>query len=231
MRAVDTLSVLIPVGFMCACVLSVPVIFGFLGSLHETMQAVADKLGLSYRGPLEERPERTAAGAARGFLRLFEPWRLVGNVAGVFVAVFPLSRGKSTYSVVDASFPRPLGFSLRVGRETLLDALGRAVAGLQDIQTGDQVFDEAMRVQAANSHAAAVLLAHEEVRRRILAAQGLPGSVVVTEKSVRWEKRGTVRDADLYRGVLDLVLPVVHAIVSASPTEATASGAEPSRSS
>jgi hypothetical protein len=226
----DSLSIAVPIGFLCACLLSIPLVAWFLGSLHKAMQSVADELGLSYRGPLEQ-PFGGTATAIRDFLRLFEPWRLVGTVAGVFVAVFPQPRGKMSYTVVEATFPRPVGFSLRIGRETLLDALGKAVAGLQDIQTGDTLFDEWVRVRSADPRAAAKLLGHEELRCRILAAVRFPGSVVVTEKSIRWEKRGTVREAGTYRGVLDIILPVVHAIVNASPTEATASGAVPSRSS
>ena len=47
---------------------------------------------------------------------------------------------------------------------------------------------------------------------RILAALQASPTVIVTEKAVTWEKRGTVERAETYRSAIELVVPVVSAL-------------------
>jgi hypothetical protein len=210
-------GLIVPLVFVALCAVSFLVMSRMLRKMHETMRAIAAELGLSYRGPLEEAPPGAPADSLppagpRGFFRIMAPWRLIGNRSDVFVAIFPESRGKTSYTVVEAYYPEPLPFTMRIGRETALARMGKSLFGLSDIEVGSQRFDEEVRVKGSDPDRVAALLAHADVQERILAALQASPLVSVTERAARWERQGTPTKVEVFRGALDLVVPVAAAI-------------------
>jgi hypothetical protein len=210
-------SLIVALVVAALCALTFLVVSRTLRRLHETMRAIAAELGLSYRGPLEDAspnapPDHLPPAGPRGFFRLLAPWRLVGNRCGVSVAVFPETRGRTSYAVVEASFPAPLPFTMRIGRETALARMGKAVLGLTDIEIGAAAFDKDVRVRGSDPARIVSLLAHADVQDRILAALRASRAVTVTERAARWERQGAPMKAEAYREALDLVAPIARAI-------------------
>lgn len=208
---------IVPLVFVGLCAISFLVMSRMLRRLHEKMRAVAAELGLSYRGPLEDAPagvpsDHLAPAGPRGLFRMLGPWRLVGNRSGVFVAVFPETRGKTSYTVIEAYYPEALPFTVRIGRETALARLGKSVFGMSDIEVGSERFDSEVRVRGSDPARIAGLLAHADVQDRILAALQASRLVTVTERAARWEKQGTPMKAEACREALDLVVPIARAI-------------------
>jgi hypothetical protein len=210
-------SFIVPIIFVALCAISCFAMTRMLRRVHETMRAVAAELGLSYRGPLEDAPpgaptDHLPPAGPRGFFRLMGPWRLVGNRSGVFVAVFPEQRGKTSYAVVEAWWPEPLPFTMRIGRETALARMGKSVFGMSDIEVGSERFDSEVRVKGSDPDRIASLLGHADVQDRILAALQASRAVSITERAARWEKQGTPMKAEVYREALDLVVPIARAV-------------------
>jgi hypothetical protein len=212
----DFISIAFPAVFLVSAVAAIPLMGWILRRLHARMRHVAEELDLSYRGPLESAPEGSAAvEGARRFFRLLEPWRMVGNLEGVFVTISPESKGKQRYSVAEAHFPRPLPFTMLITRETAAGKIGKAVLGLEDIQAGDPQFDKEVRVRGSDSRGIASLLEDRGVRERILAALRASRAVTITEKGASWQQQGLVEDPQAYRDALGLLLPIVQALQAA----------------
>jgi hypothetical protein len=215
--------VIVIVFFVGTTLLSIPMIYRFLRRNRERMRAVADELGFTYHGGDDQLPGAPETGFGQRLLRIMQPWRLTGTRDGVAVAIYLESRGggksRTTYSIVEASFPRPLPFTLRVGRETALTRFGKAVFGIQDIEVGSDRFDTGVRIRTSDPERARRLLADAGVQERILAALDTSATVIVTEKAVIWEKRATVDNAETYRTAIEAVVPVVAALRSADAFE------------
>ncbi len=139
------------------------------------------------------------------------------------MAIYLESRGsgksRTTWSIVEASFPRPLPFTLRVGRETALTRFGKAVFAVQDIEIGSDRFDAGVRIRTSDAERARRLLADAGVQERILAALQASPTVIVTERAAIWEKRATVRNAETYRTAIEAIVPVVAALRNADAFE------------
>jgi hypothetical protein len=215
----DLTTVIVIAIFVGTTLLSIPLIYRMLRRNHERMRAVADELEFTFHGGVDQPPGAPEQGFGQRLLKILQPWRLTGTRDGVAVAIYLESRGggksRTTYSIVEASFPRPLPFTLRVGRETALTRLGKAVFGIQDIEVGSDRFDAEVRIRTSDPERTRRLLADAGVQERILAALEASPTVIVTEKAVTWEKRGTVERAETYRTAIELVVPVVAAMRSA----------------
>jgi hypothetical protein len=213
----DFIAIAFPAVFVVLAAAAIPAMGWILRRLHENMRRIASELGLSYRGPLEaSAPDGAASGqGARRFLRLLEPWRMVGNLSGVFVTVSPESKGKQRYSVAEAHFPRPLPFTMLIGRETAFTKLGMAVLRQEDILSGDAQFDTEARVRGSDGPRIAALLGDQRVRESILAALRVSRAITISEKGASWQQQGLVEDAKRYREALDLLLPIVQALQAA----------------
>lgn len=219
----DPFTIVMIVLFAGTTLLSIPLMLRYQRRTHERMRAVADELGFTYHGPDDQLPGVPAPGIGQRLLRLVRPWRLTGTRDGVAVTIYPEVRGsgrnKTTYSIVEASFPRQLPFTLRVGRETALTRFGKAVFGIQDIEVGSDRFDAGVRIQTSDPERARRLLADAGVQDRILTALQASPATIVTEKAVIWEKHGTVRAAETYQTAIEAVVPVVAALRSADAFE------------
>jgi hypothetical protein len=220
----DLTTVIVIAIFVGTTLLSIPLIYRLMRRNHERMRAVADELGFAFHGGVDQQPGAPEQTFGQRLLKILKPWRLTGTRDGVAVAIYLESRGsgksRTTYSIVEASFPRPLPFTLRVGRETALTRLGKAVFGIQDIEVGSDRFDAEVRIRTSDPERARRLLADAGVQERILAALEASPMVIVTEKAVTWEKRGTVERAETYRTAIEHVAPVVAALRSADAFEA-----------
>jgi hypothetical protein len=220
----DLTTVIVIVIFVGATLLSIPLVYRFMRRNHERMRAVADELGFTFHGGADQPPGAPGQGFGQRLLKILQPWRLAGTRDGVAVAIYLESRGsgksRTTYSIVEASFPRPLPFTLRVGRETALTRLGKAVFGIQDIEVGSGRFDAEVRIRTGDPERARRLLADAGVQERILTALEASPTVIVTEKAVTWEKRGTGENAETYRTAIEHIVPVVVALRSADAFEA-----------
>lgn len=220
----DITSVIIPVIFIGAILVSIPLIYRFLRRHNERMRRVAEELGFSYNGPGAEPPGTPEpASAGQRFLQAMKPWRITGTRDDVAVAIYLETRGggksRTTYSIIEAAFPRPLPFKLRIGKETALARLGKAVFGLHDIEVGVEQFDRAVRVKGGDPARIAHLLSGSGIQDRLLAALEASPTITVTEKAVFWEKRGTGESAETYRQAMDLVVPIVRALKDARAFE------------
>jgi hypothetical protein len=216
----DSTSVYVPIILIGSMLISIPLIYRFLRRHHERMRRVADELGFSYNGPGAEAPGTLdTASPGQRFLQALKPWRITGMRDDVAVAIYLETRGggksSTTYSIVEASFPRPLPFKLRIGRETVLARLGKGVFGLHDIEVGVEQFDAAARVKGSDPDRIRDLLSGTGVQDRIVTALEASPTLTITEKAALWEKRGTGEAAETYRLAMDLVVPIVRALKDA----------------
>jgi hypothetical protein len=197
------------------------VLFFFLGPrrLAGLMRGVADELGFTYHGPGEALPVGAEPTGIRRLLQVLQPWRLTGMHGDVEVAIYLEKRGagrnKTAYSIVEASFPTPLPFTLRLGKETAKVRFGKALFGIQDIEVGIEQFDSAVRIKGSDPDRIRQVLSSAGVQDRILAALEAWPRIAVTETAAHWEKQGTVKDAESYRRAMDLVVPIVRALKDA----------------
>jgi hypothetical protein len=221
----DITSIIVPAIFIGGILVAIPIIRRSLRRHNERMRQVADELGFTFHGAGDETPGATEPNGRQRFMQLIKPWRLTGARDDVAVAIYLESRGsgksRTTYSIVEASFPRPLAFTLRVGRETAMARFGKAVFGLKDIEVGSEQFDAAVRIKGNDPDRIVRVFSSTGVQDRILAALEASPTVTVTEKAALWEKRGTVEKAETYQQAMTLVVPIVRALKDAGAFEPT----------
>jgi hypothetical protein len=189
----------------------------------ERMRRVADELGFTFHGPGEESLGAAEPTGALQVLKSLKPWRLTGMRDDVAVAIYTETRGsgksRTTYSIVEASFPRTLAFSMLVYRESAMARFGKAVFGLKDIEVGSEQFDKAVRIKGTDPDRIARLLSGSGIQDRILTALQASPTISVTSKAALWEKRGWGEKAEIYRQAMDLVVPIVRALKDARAFE------------
>jgi hypothetical protein len=189
----------------------------------ERMRRVADELGFTFHGPGDEPPGEPEPTGAQRLLKDLKPWRVTGTRDDVAVAIYLETRGsgknRTTYSIVEASFPRPLDFTMLVYRESAMAKLGKAVFGLKDIEVGSEQFDKAVRIKGSDPERIARLLSGSGIQDRILTALQASPTISVTSKAALWEKRGTVMKAETYQQAMELVVPIVRALKDARAFE------------
>ncbi len=172
---------------------------------------------------IEEPPGAAEPTGPRRWLQVLKPWRLTGTRDDVAVAIYTETRGsgksRTTYSIVEASFPQPLAFTMLVYRESAMAKFGKAMFGLKDIEVGSEQFDKAVRIKGSDPDRIARLLSGTGVQDRILEALQASPTISVGSKAAFWEKRGTVVKAETYRQAMDLVVPIVRALKDARAFE------------
>ena len=189
----------------------------------ERMRRVADELGFTFHGPGEEAPGAAEPTGAQRLLQSLKAWRVTGTRDDVAIAIYLETRGsgksRTTYSIVEASFPRPLPFGMLIYRESAMAKFGKAVFGLKDIEVGSEQFDKAVRIKGTDSDRIARLLSGSGIQDRILTALQASPTISVTSKAALWEKRGTWVKAETYQQAMDLVVPIVRALKDARAFE------------
>jgi len=189
----------------------------------ERMRSVADELGFTFHGPGEEAPGAAEPAGAQHLLQTLKPWRVTGMRDDVAIAIYLETRGsgksRTTYSIVEASFPRPLPFSMLIYRESAMARFGKAVFGLKDIEVGVEEFDKTVRIKGSDPDRIARLLSGSGIQDRIMAALQASPTISVTSKAALWEKRGWEAKVEIYRQAMDLVVPIVRALKDARAFE------------
>jgi len=144
------------------------------------------------------------ASAAKHLELVFQPSqifsrpRISGIHKGCSVLVTTFSKGsgknQTTYTRFRVSYPHSLDLGLRLTRQGLLSGIGRFF-GTQDIEVGDEGFDDAIVVKGRDPEHVKEFLT---LSRRMRAARFLTtyqGSSI-DDLKVEWERRNVERDAD-----------------------------------
>jgi hypothetical protein len=141
---------------------------------------------------------------------------IAGTADGVEVAVYPESRGSgkssTTYTVVRADYPTPLPFELRVGSEGTFTRLGKALFHLPDVEIGDEAFDRAVRIKAADEAGAKVVLGKPGAQAAVLGLLALSTSASATNAYAQWEEQGRRFDLGKTRERLAAVVAVARTL-------------------
>jgi hypothetical protein len=190
-----------------------------LKKLHEAMAGIATDLGLTYSGAASSSAPGASGGGQGGiqqFLQVFNTWRLEGTRDGVRVASYTETRGsgrsRTTYTIVEAFHPAPLGCGLHLGRENALTKLGESLFNLKDIQVGSPTFDATVRIKGSDPEKVKSLLSSTRIQDAILQAMEKYPSILVQDDRVRFELARTYRTTDEFRPIFDTVISVVKAM-------------------
>jgi hypothetical protein len=142
------------------------------------------------------------ASAAKQLQLVFQPSQLfsrprisgIHNGCSVLVTTFSKGSGKNqtTYTRFRVSYPHSLDLGLRLSRQGLLSGIGKFF-GSQDIEVGDEGFDDAIVVKGRDPERVKDFLT---LSRRMRAARFLTtyqGSCI-DDLKVEWERRHVERD-------------------------------------
>lgn len=186
--------------------------------LHEIMAGIAADLGLRYTGAAAASPEAAAGGQAgfQRYLQVFNTWRLEGTRDGVPVAAYTETRGsgksRTTYTIVEAFHPQPLGCGLHLGRENAFTKLGESLFNLKDIQLGVPHFDDAVRIKGSDPEKVKAVLSSARIQEAILQAMVKFPTITVLDDRVHFELHRTYRTTDEFRPIFDAVTSLAKAI-------------------
>ncbi|HEY3380986.1 MAG TPA: hypothetical protein VGK32_04415 [Vicinamibacterales bacterium] len=183
--------------------------------LLEGMEAVDRTIPTTLRQAAREAREKIPAGLrkwaelpAKGALCI------AGTADGVEVTIYPDSRGSgktnTKYTVVRADYPKPLPFDLRIGSEGVFTRMGKALFGFRDVEIGDEEFDRAARVKAADEAGAKVVLGKPGARDAVLGL--LATSAYATGAYAQWEEQGRHFDPGKTRERMAAVVAVARTL-------------------
>lgn len=153
----------------------------------------------------------------------FSPWSMSGRpdlsgaVDGLGVRVTIEQRGsgnsKKTYTVFRVAYP-DAGIDIGIGPETAFHRMGKWF-GVQDVEVGDPLFDEAFVV--AGDPSSVVVWLTEGRRLAILRlAEGFPG-VKIDRSTVSWERRDAMKNGDELIRTLRRLASATHLIAGSAP--------------
>ena len=165
------------------------------------------------------------ARTARTLGLSFTPWSMTsrpdlsGAVDGLGVRVTIEQRGsgksKKSYTVFRVAYP-DAGIDIGIGPETAFHRMGKWF-GVQDIEIGDPVFDEAFVVAGDPSSLAGWLT--ESRRLAILRlAQGFP-AVRIDRSTVSWDRRDAITDGDELVRTLRRLVSATHLVAGSAPDQ------------
>jgi hypothetical protein len=101
--------------------------------------------------------------------------KITGRYQGVPVEVSTVTRGgknnRQTYTVFDVGLPRNAPANLVVGKEGFLAGLGKFV-GMQDIEIGDDIFDDQFVIKGSNPAEVERFLTQDRVADEIFSVYG-----------------------------------------------------------
>jgi hypothetical protein len=127
----------------------------------------------------------------------------VGSLSGfihghaVHVTTFTRGSGKSsqTYTRYTVSYCDPLPLNFTISRQKTMHSLGKAF-GMQDIEIGDEAFDEEVLVQGSNPDGIRRLL-NQDLREDILDLFLFYPATVITYDCIQVEKRGKDTESEI----------------------------------
>ncbi len=164
----------------------------------------------------------------RSLVERAAPFVVVGHVDGVRSTIHVETRGsgksRTTVTVARADYPKPLPIELRIGHEGTLTRLGKALFGLQDVEVGDEEFDRAVRIKAADEAAAKVIVGRSaEARDAILGLLAVSKSAFATQSCAQWEGQGIRLDVSEMRSVIGALVRVARSLGNADLNDAARS--------
>lgn len=125
--------------------------------------------------------------------------------------------GHADFTTATVTLKRAMPDGLRVGDELFFHKLG-ALAGLQDIQLGDEALDPALLVKGVDEDAIRALLTAEHVRGRLKELVELSEEVSWEGQRISASARGHLKVAEL-EPLLDVLYKLVEALEDAAPRE------------
>lgn len=158
-----------------------------------------------------------------GLVHMEGSWGSVGTISGTYegyeiqISTFSRGSGKNrrTYTRIETSIRPTLISGLHIYRETpVFSSIGKFFGG-QDIQTGDQHFDDVFIIKATDERAALELLS-APVRGALLDYNGLAGEFDLTADRLSYVTHGTLTDTARMEDVLNSQHEAVDALVRQS---------------
>jgi hypothetical protein len=197
----------------------------------ESLRQAAGLLGIRYmdgdEAYLQAKKDSAAEGlepqqmpeALERYVRKLTGPRLAGLFRGVQVAVYEevhtSNNGSHTESVFKAYFSSALPFQLRLAREGAGAKIAKAFGG-QDVATGYEVFDAAVRIKSSEPEAAVRFLQDEGRRKAVLTALEAYPSAVVCRTHVVVSRQGRLKSGDEIKAILAAIVPVAAAFSGAA---------------
>lgn len=184
-------------------------LFAFIAHFHgKRVEAAwtdtANKLGLRYE------PGGFLAGGRQ----------ISGNLNGQFVVVDTISRGsgnsRTTYTRFRVRYPNALGLGLRLTREGFFSGIGKFF-GMQDIEVGDQAFDDQVMIKGSDPAAIVQFLTPGRRGLIVRALNSFQGLVIGDERII-WERAGTLTDANQITSTVQRLVTTANHMVD-SPSE------------
>ena len=138
-----------------------------------------------------------------------------GGFHGFWVRVDTFSRsngdkGSTTYTRIRTYHHPPLGLGLKIYREGVFSGLGKML-GMQDIETGDGVFDSHFVVKGSD-HVRVLQVLGRATRQRMLEYNERVGSLSVTDECVYYETVGIMRSPERIKWVAEAQVVVAKAV-------------------
>ncbi len=134
----------------------------------------------------------------------FTPGRISGEYehCRVEITIVAKSSGDSStnFTQVRTRFTPALGLGLRLNHENFITQI-QTKFGVQDIQTGDKIFDDTFLIKGSDE-VEVVRFLNAKVRRAILSHSGSPGFFMLDDREILWEKMGIVEDLSLLKRIL-----------------------------
>jgi len=141
----------------------------------------------------------TELGLASSLGSTFRPGAVQGSYTGLKVSLVEEFRGsgrsQKSYTVLTCELAPYLDLNFRLLDENFLRKVGKAI-GDDDIETGDQTFDEKFIIRGLDADKVLRLLTHKN-RRLLCQTRDLIGPFSVDDFAVKWERRGLCTDKEL----------------------------------
>lgn len=113
------------------------------------------------------------------------------------VSMFSKRSGKHTriYTRFRVYYPYAFGMGLHIYQEGFFTQIAKFFGG-QDMQVGDRVFDEIMRIQGNEGDRELILsLLDAPCRQKILKLMGKYPGLKINDHNIKWEARGRIQDS------------------------------------
>ena len=139
------------------------------------------------------------------------------DLLGVRVTIEQRGSGnsKKSYTVFRVAYP-DAGVQIAIGPETAFNRIGSWL-GVEDVQIGDPLFDEAFAV--AGDPASVVAWLTESRRLAILRlAEAFP-NIRIDRSTVTWERRDAITDADELMRTLKRLVSAAHLLAGSAPSQ------------
>lgn len=164
----------------------------FVGNVDDNMKLLAETLELPLTGGDSVFPQIAFLSWIR------RPLRIEGKRRGCDVSIFHYSTGgknSTTYATVRIAVDNPKDLKLGFSQESMLGKLGKTF-GMQDIQTGDQRFDDKFIVKCSDPEFIQQALLREIKERfyEVWETHKSQGSITLKDEAFAYNEVGMIRN-------------------------------------